>query len=125
VNVFGLSNPGSNPSETISAISIGTQPPTSPADTDSPVNCEVPTTVELSNFYAQSAGKRPGSFIYPRDSMTKAGCPAQVSPDGTSVDWPSLRAAIGGPVTGAVQVGTPPGGDYVPVGMAGLGYVAP
>jgi hypothetical protein len=125
VNVFGLSNPGSNPSETISAISIGTQPPTSPADTDSPVNCEVPTTVELSNFYAQSAGKRPGSFIYPRDSMTKAGCPSQVSPDGTSVDWPSLRAAIGGPVTGAVQVGTPPGGDYVPVGMAGLGYVAP
>ncbi len=126
VNVFGLSNPaGSNPSETISAISIGTQPPTSPADTDSPVNCEVPTTLELSNFYAQSAGKRPAAFVYPRDSMTTAGCPAQVSPDGTSVDWPSLRAAVGGPVTGAVQVGTPPGGDYVPVGMAGLGYVAP
>ena len=41
------------------------------------------------------------------------------------VDWPSLRAAVGGPVTGAVQVGTPPGGDYVPVGMAGLGYTAP
>jgi Bacterial Ig domain len=125
VNVFGLSNPGSNPSETISAISIGTQPPTAPSDTDSPVNCQVPTTLELSNFYAQSAGKRPASFIYPRDSMTKAGCPSQVSADGTSVDWPSLRAAGGGPVTGAVQVGTPPAGDYVPVGMAGLGYVAP
>src|SRR3954452_2090831 len=126
VNVFGLSNPaGSNPPETISAISIGTQPPDAPSDTDSTVNCEVPTTLELSNFYAQSAGKRPGSFIYPRDSMTKAGCPAQVSADGTSVDWPSLRASIGGPVTGVVQVGTPPGGDYVPVGMAGLGYTAP
>jgi hypothetical protein len=126
VNVYGLSNPaGSNPSETISAISIGTQPPDSPANTDSAVNCDVPTTLELSNFYAQSAGKRPASFIYPRDSMTKAGCPAQVSADGTSVDWPSLRAAAGGPVTGVVQVGTPPGGDYVPVGMAGLGYVAP
>ena len=126
VNVFGLSNPaGSNPPETISAISIGTQPPTSPADTLSPVNCDVPTTLELSNFYAQSAGKRPGSFVYPRDSMTAAGCPAQVSADGTSVDWPSLRAAVGGPVTGVVQVGTPPGGDYVPVGMAGLGYTAP
>jgi hypothetical protein len=126
VNVYGLSNPaGWNPPETISAISIGTQPPDSPANTDSTVNCEVPTTLELSNFYAQSAGKRPGSFIYPRDSMTKAGCPAQVSADGTSVDWPSLRAAVGGPVTGVVQVGTPPGGDYVPVGMAGLGYTAP
>ncbi len=126
VNVYGLSNPaGSNPPETISAISIGTQPPDSPADTDSPVNCDVPTTLELSNFYAQSAGKRPGSFIYPRDSMTTAGCPAQVSADGTSVDWPSLRASAGGPVTGVVQVGTPPGGDYVPAGLAGLGYTAP
>jgi hypothetical protein len=57
--------------------------------------------------------------------MTQAGCPAQVSADGTSVDWPSLRAAVGGSVTGVVQVGTPPGGDYVPVGMAGLGYTAP
>ncbi|MDX6549310.1 MAG: hypothetical protein QOG33_2860 [Gaiellales bacterium] len=125
VNVYGLSNPaGSDPPETISAISIGTQPYT-PSDTQSTTNCQVAGTIQLDNFYALPASKRPGSFVYPRDSMTTSGCPAQVSADGTSVDWPSLRASSGGTVTGVVRVGAPPGGDFVPLGMAGLGYVAP
>jgi hypothetical protein len=125
VNVYGLANPaGSDPPETIAAISIGTQP-YAPGDSQSAVNCQVGGTIQLDSFYAQPASKRLGSFVYPRDSMTTAGCPAQVSADGKSVDWPSLRASNGGMVTGVVQLGVPPSGDFVPVGMAGLGYIAP
>lgn len=39
---------------------------------------------------------------------------------GTEVGWPGLTN-----VQGAIKIGTPPGGDYVPEGRAGLNYQSP
>jgi hypothetical protein len=44
-----------------------------------------------------------------------------VSADGHSVTWPSLRAS--GQVTGSLQLGPPPGGDFVPASLVGLNYL--
>ena len=120
-NVFGYSNPnGTTPGETIRAISIGTQP-ADPQNSTSSLNCDIGGSITLDNFYGAPATKRLGQFIWPDDRMQTAGCPAQVSADGHSVTWPSLRAS--GQVTGSLQLGPPPGGDFVPASLVGLNYL--
>jgi len=133
VNLFGYVNPpGWDEHTTLRAIAIGTQPPNSscdghrcgPANPDDPVNCQVPGPIVLNNVYAEPPGGPLNAFAWPTGSMSAAGCAAALSPDG-SMSWPALSAALGGPVTGAIQLGPPPGGDFVPAGSVGVGYVSP
>ncbi|MBT8401192.1 MAG: hypothetical protein KJO98_12000 [Rhodothermia bacterium] len=46
-------------------------------------------------------------------------CLSHVSEDGTQISWPTL------PLTGTVNQGPPPGGEFVPDGVAGIGYKSP
>ncbi len=46
-------------------------------------------------------------------------CLSQVSDDGTQISWPTL------PLTGRVSQGPPPRGEFVPEGVAGIGYKSP
>jgi len=52
------------------------------------------------------------------DTVTRFGCPAQYA-NGMAT-WPQLTSIVGG-----VTNGPPPGGDFVPPGVAGIGYVSP
>ena len=54
--------------------------------------------------------------MWPTGSMDAAGCPSRLSADHRTATWPSLD------VHGALQLGLPPGGDYVPAGAVGVGY---
>jgi hypothetical protein len=120
-NVFGYTNPdGTTPGETIRAISVGTQP-LDPQNSTSSLNCDLGGSITMDNFYGAPAGKRLGQFMWPDDRMQTAGCPAQVSADGQSVTWPALRAS--GQVSGSLQLGAPPAGDFVPVALVGLNYL--
>jgi hypothetical protein len=122
-NFWGYEN-SYTPSETLRAISLGTQADP-PSDDSQAVDCKITSPVVLTSFYADPPpGKRLGQFVYPHDSMDGAAnyCSAVVSADGMSADWPALRASKGGPITGKVVLGPPPGGDFVPVGVAGIGY---
>ena len=134
VNLFGYVNPpGWDEHTTLRAIAIGTQPPNGscdghlcgPPNPRDPVNCQVPGSVVLNNVYADPPDKPLDEFAWPTSTMSAAGCAAVLSPDGTSMSWPALSAAFGGPVTGAIQLGPPPGGDFVPAGSVGVGYVSP
>jgi hypothetical protein len=134
VNLFGYVNPaGWDEHTTLRAMAIGTQPPNSscaghrcgPANPDDPVNCQLAGPIVLDNVYAEPPGGPLNAFAWPTGSMSAAGCAAALSPDGTSMSWPALSAAFGGPVTGAIQLGPPPGGDFVPAGSVGVGYVSP
>jgi hypothetical protein len=85
--------------------------------------CDTSPSISLSSVYVQG---RPaadlGHSIWPPDYEQPAGqtennCLATVTNgEGT---WPSL------PVSGYVTNGAPPGGDYVPPGVTGIGYVSP
>ena len=134
VNLFGYVNPpGWDEHTTLRAMAIGTQPANNsctghhcgPANPDDPVNCQVPGPIVLNNVFADPPGGPLNQFAWPTGGMNAAGCPAVLSADGTSMSWPALSAAIGGPVTGAIQLGPPPGGDFVPAGSVGVGYVSP
>lgn len=117
VNMFGYTNACcAFPPTTLRAISLGTQP-IPPSDNQSSVNCQLPGPVTFQNFYAQPPkGVRLGQFVYPHDRMQIAGCPARVTASG--VTWP----AWGSRITGFIQQGPPPGGDYAPAASVGLGY---
>jgi hypothetical protein len=131
VNVFGYTNPsGWDEPTTLRALSIGTQPADSdcnakgqcgPANDDSSTNCQMPGTVTLNDFYSQPPSGKLARFAWPTDYMTTAGCPAVLAADGQSFNWPALR----GSVSGSVELGPPPGGDFVPAGSVGAGYVSP
>jgi hypothetical protein len=134
VNLFGYVNPpGWDEHTTLRAIAIGTQPPNSscdghrcgPPNPDDPVNCQVPGPIVLDNVYAEPPGGPLNEFAWPTATMSAAGCAAVLSPDGTTMSWPALSAAVGGPVTGDIQLGRPPRGDFVPAGSVGVGYVSP
>jgi hypothetical protein len=57
-----------------------------------------------------------GNSVWPTSSAS--GCPAQVVSNIAS--WPLFLA-----ITGGVALGPPPGGEFVPAGVAGLHYVSP
>jgi hypothetical protein len=72
--------------------------------------------VELSEVYVTpKSGSWLGKSVWP--DVDNATCPAQVVNNQAS--WPSE------PVSGVVKLGPPPGGDFVPAGVAGLNYVSP
>jgi hypothetical protein len=131
VNIFGYRNPpGWDEPSTLRAISLGTQPANSdcdargkcgPRNPDSPTNCQIGGTVELDDFYGQPPAGSLQRFAWPTDYMDAAGCPAQLSSDGQDLSWPALS----GSVTGTMQLGPPPGGDFVPAGSVGVGYTSP
>jgi hypothetical protein len=56
--------------------------------------------------------------VYP-DQTKPSGRTATVSPDGSTVYWTSSN--IAGFITG----GSPPSGDFVPLGVTGAMYVSP
>lgn len=74
-------------------------------------------SVTLSNVYVTpEPGVRLGKAIWPEDE--NGSCPALVIDNRAT--WPHLPQ-----VSGSVVGGAPPGGDFVPAGAAGLGYVSP
>jgi hypothetical protein len=74
--------------------------------------------MSLTNDWEQEPNGSLGlNGVWP-DTDAILGCPAQYS--GKVATWPNLPL-----VTGGVNNGLPPGGDFVPVGVAGLGYVSP
>ena len=131
VNIFGYVNPSSwDVSSTLRAISIGTQPAGSdcnarakcgPPNADSSTNCQLSSPMVLNDFYGAPPVGKLQRFMWPTNSMDRAGCPAALSADGQTVDWPALR----GQISGVLRLGPPPGGDFVPAGSVGVGYVTP
>ena len=74
---------------------------------------------ELSEVYVEPRVSRPlGKTLWP-DIDTAATISCAVSVNGNTANWSSL------PITGIVKGGAPTGGDFVPNGLAGLGYVSP
>jgi hypothetical protein len=72
----------------------------------------------LSNVYVQEPnGSLENHAVWP-DTFTPVSCSATYSNGVAS--WPQLGA-----ISGGVQLGPPPGGDFVPAGFAGLNYVSP
>ena len=59
-----------------------------------------------------------GDSIWPTSGTDASTCPAQLLNGLAS--WPLFPA-----ITGGVALGPPPGGEFVPVGAAGLDYVSP
>jgi hypothetical protein len=67
--------------------------------------------VQLTNVYAQQGG---------RHTFAEAAAPdPTLSCDGACLTFPGTA------VTGTIRDGLPPGGDFVPEGVAGVGYVSP
>lgn len=116
-NVFGYWNGRSaHPTETLRAISFGTQA-IDPLDDRSAVNCRLTSRLVLRSFYVKPARKRAGQFVYPHDRMQHAGCPARVNTERHTIRWPALDR-----VDGVARIGRPPGGDFVPAALVGLNY---
>jgi hypothetical protein len=131
VDLFGYINPaGWDIPSTLRALSIGTQPANTdcdakghcgPSNPDSPSNCQLSSPVTLNQFYGAPPTGSLQRFMWPTDYGVASGCPSALSADGQSAYWPSL----GSLVTGVMQLGPPPGGDFVPAGSVGVGYVSP
>lgn len=83
--------------------------------------CNAPSSVTLQNVYVNntttSLGLSPADLVWPQATNTNLSC-ASVDRNG-SFSWPHL------PVTGTVTLGAPPGGQFVPAGVAGSNYVSP
>jgi hypothetical protein len=72
----------------------------------------------LINDYAQEPDNSLAlNAVWP-DTYATFGCPAQYS-DGVAT-WPQLTQ-----ISGGIHNGLPPGGDFVPAGVAGINYVSP
>jgi hypothetical protein len=73
------------------------------------------------SFYIQPADNRSlEDSVWPGGNGTDPR-KAVLAPDGKSVSWPNYTAKI----DGRVHLGPPPGGDFVPAGSVGIGYVSP
>jgi hypothetical protein len=73
----------------------------------------------LTNDYtAEPNGSLAYNAVWPDPYAGWTGCPASYS-NGVAT-WPQLPS-----ITGGIQNGPPPGGDFVPAGVAGIGYVSP
>ena len=76
--------------------------------------------ITLSNAYAnQPDGTLASDAVWPDPNNSyPTGCLGLYRSGVAS--WPTLLT-----LTGTVTAGLPPGGDYVPVGVAGTGYISP
>jgi hypothetical protein len=89
--------------------------------------CRVAGPMWLTNFYIddESNGEVPiGSQTWP---TVNSGTACSGSLSGTTETWPNLTNITGGGGVGVghVTLATPPGGDFVPAGVAGVNYVSP
>jgi hypothetical protein len=92
--------------------------------------CTTPMSVSLDQVYvAPREGRGLGDSVWPPDSTSQLdpsrggvvrNCLSSLSPDGTELSFPRLPA-----VGGVVKLGPPPGGDFVPTGVAGPDYTSP
>jgi hypothetical protein len=93
--------------------------------------CETPARVELSEVYVTPRdGRSLGNSVWPPDRNANAAelrssrgvrtCASELSADGTQLAFPQLPQ-----VSGVIKKGPPPGGDFVPDGVAGPDYVSP
>lgn len=80
--------------------------------------CNAPTTT-FENVYLDNLTNRvpDTNTMYPPSTGTSLPCAGVLS--GDQMTWPDL------PITGVVTLGTPPGGSFVPPGVAGLSYQSP
>jgi hypothetical protein len=78
------------------------------------------TPVSLANVWIDRSQTRYplGYSVYP-DLQKPVGREAVVSGDGTQVYWPTSN------ILGFLANGTPPNGDFVPLGVAGTSYASP
>ncbi len=71
-------------------------------------------------WVTQASGRSLGKSVWPDTSSSNTAKRAILSGDGSSVSWPSASQIVG-----VVRSGSPAGGDFVPEGLAGLGYQSP
>lgn len=77
---------------------------------------------EFSGVYiVPHPGRVLGNSVHPTTTSSLTNCRAVLSADGQSVSWPTMVA----PLKGVIKQGPPPNGDFVPAGVAGIGYVSP
>jgi hypothetical protein len=83
-------------------------------------HCTTSGPMSLTNFYIddQSDGNVSASNLVWPQVGAAGNCPAVQS--GNNVSWPALSN-----ITGHVTLTAPPGGDFVPAGVAGTSYVSP
>jgi hypothetical protein len=67
-----------------------------------------------------ASGRSLGKAAWPDISSSNTTKRAILSADGTSLSWPTASQ-----ISGVVRSGAPPGGDFVPAGLAGVGYTSP
>jgi hypothetical protein len=75
--------------------------------------------VTLENFYAQQPDGDLDQSAWP-DTNQPRGCESVWDPEKKQLSFPESPQ-----ITGVITYGTPPGGDFVPIGTAGLDYVSP
>jgi hypothetical protein len=81
--------------------------------------CRQTYPIRFGQVYVQPrAGTDLARAVWPMATGGVA-CPAQAARNDAEVSFPSL------PVEGIIQRGAPPHGDFVPEGVAGIGYVSP
>ena len=72
----------------------------------------------INDYATEPNGSLSYNAVWPDPYAAWTGCQATYS-NGVAT-WPQLTS-----ITGGIQNGPPPGGDFVPAGVAGLGYVSP
>lgn len=78
-----------------------------------------PPSISLREVYVTPPpGRALADSVWPPARDKEAG--AVASADGSEVTWPKLPF-----IQGSIRLGPPPGGDFVPLGLAGLTYQSP
>jgi hypothetical protein len=89
-------------------------------------NCTTTGPMWLTNIYIEDQNSQVGTDDQTWPSATDGGnCPGVIS--GSTQTWPALTniKGAGGSGVGHVTLSAPPGGDFVPAGVAGTSYVSP
>ena len=80
-------------------------------------SCRSPMTALRNVYLNNESGRITDAHTVWPSSATGVSCAGVLR--GRRMSWPKL------PVTGVLRFGRPPGGSFVPVGVAGDGYVSP
>jgi hypothetical protein len=80
--------------------------------------CDVPPVNLVDVYLKPSLPEDPTASVLPNGGARNPACQAKVSVNGKTMDWPDRRNRV----TGSVQLGEPPDGDFVPEGSVGLNY---
>ena len=79
-------------------------------------DCTLTARISLSNVYLAPRPERNLKQVAWPIPSANSKCPSRIDSKGTAISFPAL------PISGSVQIGQPPNGDFVPVGAAGLRY---